>query len=99
MKLVEIISRLGDLDNRAFIGARKPWSPDSDGWVGAIPEDSRFPTEAANLGYSYFLEVSTALEVLEVFGTRVPTLEEKVALILYYAKNDAYASWIYAGAR
>jgi hypothetical protein len=98
MTLSEIISRLGSLDDRSFIGVRKPWGPDSDAWVGSIPEDLRFPKEAANLGYSYFLEVSTALEILKVFGRRVPSPEEKVALMLFYAENDAYPSWVYSGA-
>ena len=46
-------------------------------------------------GFKYFLGVSTAREVLEVFQGREPSLEEKIDCLLYYAENDAFPGWVY----
>jgi hypothetical protein len=36
-----------------------------------------------------------ARQVLEVFERRKPSEEQTRALLLYYAENDAYPSWVY----
>jgi hypothetical protein len=33
--------------------------------------------------------------VLGVFGEKPPSQEEKIALLVYYADNDAYPDWVY----
>ena len=50
--------------------------------------------EAQPEGWRYFLEVIIAREVLEVWSSwrdgRVPSPEEALSAIAYYAENDAY---------
>jgi len=45
-------------------------------------------------GMRYLLEIWLAREAIDVWrswrGSRLPTLEEKVAAVVYYALNDAY---------
>ena len=51
-------------------------------------------SEEVNDGYKYVLELYLVNEVLNVWSTwrnsKVPTLEEKIIALNYYAKNDAY---------
>jgi hypothetical protein len=94
--LVEIVDSLEMLDEEHCIFARKPWSTDTFATVGPLTDDFRVPAEVADEGFEYFLEVHVATEVLEVFGTRQPNLQERRNLILYYAENDAYPDWVYS---
>ena len=94
--LVEIVDSLEMLDEDHCIFARKPWSTNTLATVGPLTDDFRVPAEVAGEEFEYFLEVYVAIEVLEVFGTRQPNLQERRNLIFYYAENDAYPDWVYS---
>ena len=93
--LGEIVDSLEALDENSCIFARKPWNTDSLATVASLSDEFRVPAEIMDDGFAYFLEIAVAKEVLEVFGDRQPTLQERRNLILYYAESDAYPDWIY----
>lgn len=93
--LGEIVDSLEALDENNCIFARKPWSTGTLATVAPLSEDFRVPAEIMDEGFEYFLEIHVAKEVVEVFGDRQPTLQERRNLILYYAENDAYPDWVY----
>ena len=102
--LHDIIARLAELpdeddegeeiDHMIFAAkAGGTWQPDS--LAATIPfrlDAEEYPT--APEGMTYFLEASTAEEVLEAYkqhaGTRYPSLEEQTTAVIYYATYDAY---------
>jgi hypothetical protein len=94
MTLSALIERLDGLDEDDTIYA--VGGPDADGNSPAVaafePEDGSLPAEAE--GMAYVLEVAVAREVVDVWREwrdgREPALDERVAAILYYARNDAY---------
>ena len=90
MKLHEAISRLSALPEATFICARRPWGPASEARLVPFPDDLRIPDEIKAAGFEYFLEVSTALDVLEGFLTHKPTPEQVTSFVIYYAENDAF---------
>ena len=94
--LAEIVDSLETLNEDHCIFARKPWSTDTLATVGPLTDDFRVPAEMGHEGFEYLLEVDIAKDVLEVFGARRPTLQERRNLILYYAENDAYPEWVYS---
>lgn len=96
MKLKDALLRLDELNSEMLICARRPWTENADCVVVAPDDRLGVPNEVKTAGYEYFIDVPTAKEVLEVFGDRTPTENEKVALILHYAENDAYPDWVYA---
>jgi hypothetical protein len=61
--------------------------------VAIAPEDGRSVPPEAN-GLKYFLEVEIAREAIDVWrnwrGGRVPSLDEKLEGVTYYAENDAW---------
>jgi hypothetical protein len=96
MDLGTLINRLPvDLDDGLCIFAAKPWSGTSPAAV--VPLDDKFspPPEVVEQGLSYFLEVHICIEVLEVFGDRQPSSDEKRNLLIFYAENDAFPNWVY----
>ena len=93
MKFLEVIAKLNDLPDETFICARRPWTHDSETKLIPFPEDLRIPEEVKSEGYEYFLEVSTAKEILEGFLERKPSLEQIADFIIYYAENDAFLEW------
>jgi hypothetical protein len=94
MILAAAIDDIGSLDQDAVIFARRPWSAFSEARVGPLDGDLRVPGEVRQDGFEYFLEVNLAREVLEAFGTRSPSREDKLRLVIYYAENDAYPDWL-----
>ena len=60
--------------------------------MAIAPEDGRSVPQEAN-GLKYFLEVEIAREAIDVWrnwrGGRVPSLDEKLEAVTYYAENDA----------
>lgn len=74
-------------------GDSAEWSPGSDTAVGIEDVESeveRLPPKAE--GRSYFLEVAIAREVLDAWAGNLdhePTLDEKVARVIHYARYDA----------
>lgn len=95
MKLQEALDQVDQLNDDQVIFARKPWGPHSDAEIASLDTDLRVPTNVVARGLHYFLEASVAKEVLEVFGDRETTEEQRRALLLYYAEHDAYPKWVY----
>jgi hypothetical protein len=94
--LCQAIERLAklDIDGTIYVeGTPETWAPESDVGVGvedAEAEAETLPPEAE--GRTYFLEVAIAKEVLSGWASNldyVPTLEESVERIIYYARYDA----------
>ncbi|TWI43931.1 hypothetical protein IQ22_04755 [Pseudomonas duriflava] len=95
MKLIDLTATLETLDDTCFIGARRPWREECEVALFPMTEDYRFPEEAIRAGYEYFLEVSTAQEICEVFERKPIAPERKASFILFYAENDAFPDWEY----
>jgi hypothetical protein len=95
MMLGNVLGQISQLENGEVIFAKKPWTLSSEADVGRLDIDFRVPKVISDRGLEYFLEVSVALEVLEVFGARKPTRGECRALLMYYAEHDAYPEWVY----
>ncbi len=92
MTLIEIIRDLESFDNEGIICAVKPWTENSKAIVVVEPEARRLPTEAANLGMEYFLDIFVVREFLEDWTASLdtqPTLQEKCARLIQYAIDDA----------
>jgi hypothetical protein len=90
MNLHEAIAQLSALPEATFICARRPWSPASEVRLVPFPDDLRIPDYVKAEGLEYFLEVSTALEILEGFLEQQPTPEQITRFVIYYAENDAF---------
>lgn len=95
MRLVEIVTQLDSLDLDAIICVQRPWSPAAKCIITRPSADFGVPTEVKEAGFAYFLEVSVARDVLRIFGDNVPTENEKMRVLIYYAENDAYPEWVY----
>lgn len=78
-----------------MICAQKPWTAASRARLVSAEARGGVPDDAKAEGLDYFLEVHVAKEVLEVFGDRSETVDRKLALLIYYAENDAYPDWAY----
>jgi len=89
--LHDIIDRLDEFADDETIYAES-MRPMARAVVAAEPEDGSVPPIAA--GLSYLLEVGAAREAIEVWGTwrpgQMPTLDDKLAAVTYYAQNDAW---------
>ena len=74
------------------IFAKKPWSTDSLAIV--LQEDAVDGVAPGQPGFSYFLEVEIAKDVIRVWsswrGGAEPTPEQAVRAAIHYAENDAY---------
>jgi hypothetical protein len=97
MKLINALDQIQEIqdNNNDVIFAKKPWTLDSEADIKPLDIELRVPKEIIDIGLTYFLEINVAKEVLEVFNERVPTNEERYALLIYYAENDAYPDWVY----
>lgn len=95
MNLAEALDQVEDLDDDLVIFAKEPWSLHTDAMVDLLDDEFRPPQKIIDLGFSYFLEIAVAKEVLGVFGDRETTPEERSSLLMYYAENDAYPDWVY----
>ena len=98
MKLEEAVALLPTLDEDMNIYARRPWGRDAESVLVNVPlwqGESLASREAKAAGFAYFIDVPVAMEVLEVFGERPPTADERFRLILHYAEYDAYPEWVY----
>ena len=95
MKLREALDRVDQLTDDDVIFARKPWTLDSEAEIGRLDSNYRVPAVSTQRGLKYFLEASVINEVLEVFGDREPSAEQCRLLLMYYAENDAFPSWVY----
>lgn len=92
MTLHDAVELLDALDGEDIFYVRRPWTAAADCVVarydGAAGASSRD-------GMDYFLEASTAREVLAVFEGRATTMEERIRLLVYYAENDAFPDCVY----
>lgn len=96
MRLRDIIDGLQSEDESLCIVAKRPWTPDSEALLVQLTDDYLVPSEAAEQGYEYFLEVSVALdEVLDGFKTELSD-DQRFSAVLYYAENDAFPEWLSA---
>lgn len=95
MTLDEAVKQLDMLGDDATLFVRRPWAADAECLATALDEELRVPQHVKDAGFHYFLEVSLAREVFEVFEETPPTNDERVSLLLYYAENDAYPEWVY----
>ena len=95
MKLEQALDELDKLGDEDVVFAKRPWTLDSEALIGQLDANMRVPQWIADQQFKYFLEVPVAKEVLEVFASRRPTLQQRRELLLYYAENDAYPSWVY----
>jgi hypothetical protein len=92
--LREIINQLETLPDAVSIYATK-----SKDWDVDAPAALVLEADASEIGIEleelrYFLEVYIAKEALEVWNEwrngALPTTEERIAAVLYYASHDAY---------
>jgi hypothetical protein len=99
MVLVDAIDKLGTHDEEVLLCLRPPWSSASECIFVDAESGGGVPAEIPSDGFRYFVDVGTAIEVLDVFSAqgRVPTSEseEKVRLLLHYAEHDAFPDWVY----
>jgi hypothetical protein len=77
-----------------IICARKPWSASSDAVITKPTEQLGVPSTLRSDGYEYFLEVFVARDVLAALP-EPRTVDDQVALLIYYAENDAYPDWLF----
>jgi hypothetical protein len=95
MTLADIVNELSGVAEDQIICARRPWSTLAEILV-VVPDDNlSVPGEVESAGFEYFLEVFVARDVLQVFGDKPVTLDDKIRLLVYYAENDAYPDWVY----
>lgn len=94
--LLQALDLIDQLDEDAVIFARKPWDLSSPAVVTQLAPDLTVPTSIQEEGLSYFLEASVAREVLSVLEPHPSSLEERRALLLFYAEYDAYPDWVYS---
>lgn len=93
MKLTEVIGQLSTLPSETYICVRRPWNQDSEAVLVPFPPDLRIPAAVQESGFEYFLEVSTANEILESFLKVSPTPSQVFDFVLYYAEYDAFPEW------
>lgn len=95
MTLGNVLDQISQLHDYEVVFAKRPWTLASDAEIGRLDSEFRVPKAISDSGFAYFLEVSIAREVLEVFGNRQPSHDECRSLLMYYAENDAYPDWVY----
>jgi hypothetical protein len=94
MILRDVLIKVDTLDRDDVIFARRPWTLASECVVRPLDSEFGVPLDLKEAGFEYFLDVPVALEVLEVFGDKPPTEDEKLRILLHYAQNDAYPEWV-----
>jgi hypothetical protein len=94
MTLREVVNDLEQFSDEMVIFAEKgiTWQVDSPAVLVESSDMDSIDTHWEKL--TYFLEVSIAKEVLEVWSKwregREPTEEQRIEALIYYADNDAY---------
>jgi hypothetical protein len=90
-----VLDQIDGLGDDEVIFAMRPWHMGCEATIDRLDAESRTPAHIAQQGFTYFLEVAVAREVLEVFVQRAVSDEKKRELVLFYAENDAYPGWAY----
>lgn len=96
MKLTEALDRIEALELDDVVFAKRPWTLQTESEIGRLDDDYGVPPGVSKRGFDYFIDVPTALEVLEVLSTRNATASDKRELLLHYAEFDAYPNWVYS---
>ncbi len=94
LKLKEVIERLDDLDDSLYIyiepGNLSLETKAALISMEAVEENKIQPP----MGMEYLLEIDIAKDVVRAWsfhrGGKVPSLDDKVTAIFYYAEHDAY---------
>ena len=91
LTLRDVIARLDDFTDDETIYAE---SPAASAQAVVAPEPENASGAAAVAGLPYLLEVATAREAIEVWRAwrpgQAPTLDDKLAAVIYYAEHDAW---------
>lgn len=95
MNLEQAVMTLDALNQDSILCVRRPWDARSECVVAMPDENFGVPADVKEAGFSYFLEVFVASEVLEVLEGKPSTNDERVRLLIYYAENDAYPEWVH----
>lgn len=90
MTLRDVIARLDEFASDETIYAASP-TPSAEAMVAPEPEHGA-PSSA--VGLRYLLEVGIAREAIDVWKAwrpgQTPSLDDKLAAVIYYAQNDAW---------
>ena len=95
MKLQQAILDVLDSDDEAVIFAKCPWTAESDSVISTLTESHGIPEEMKKSGFDYFLEKEYVENLLVFRSRRRISIEQFVDLVIFYASNDAYPSWIF----
>jgi len=91
LTLRDVIARFSDFTDDETIYAESP-AASAQAIVALEPENASGADTAA--GLPYLLEVAAAREAIEVWQAwrpgRCPTLDDKLAAVIYYAEHDAW---------
>ena len=93
--LSEVLARVEEFSEEETIFSRRPWRFNEYAILVRMDEEGRIPSLTTAEGWDYFLEVTVAKEVLEVFEGAPPSPEERRNLLLFYAENDGFPDWVY----
>jgi hypothetical protein len=93
--LKEVLNQIDRLTEDDVIFAKRPWHMDCEAMVAQLTENFGTPASVTESGFKYFLDVPVAREVLEVFGSKTPSEQERRELLLHYAEYDGYPTWVY----
>ena len=91
MDLMSITRQVHQLDQELTIYAKAPWTVGSEAALTMEPDDTLVPESLALQGFTYFLEVAVASEVVPDLSHVEPslTLEQWCERLIRYAETDA----------
>ena len=91
MNLLEVARDLLKLSNEQTIYAVAPWTPTSEAAVAVEPQDNLVPQQISSQGFSYFLEVFIARDlVADLSSSGAPATPERICeRLIKYAETDA----------
>ena len=101
MQLEEAIFSASSASERSVLCAREPFSPDAEARIVEFTAEWAVPEDVKQEGFSYFLGREEVVALLAERVAKSLPKSRQVALLIYYATNDAYPSWYneLAGAR
>lgn len=88
-RLIDLITRIDEFDEEEVIFVKGPWEPGSEARLFRLTSEGRAPAEAEALGFTYFLEVDVARQVLDEFVDSAASEDRKCTRIIQYATYDA----------
>jgi len=91
VNLLDLTKQVHQIDPELTVYAKAPWSFDSEVCLAIEPEDSLIPESLASQGFSYFLEVFIASEVVPDLSSGVPFFTQKkwCERLIRYAEMDS----------